>query len=133
MNLLENKNLTGIELAEWLQKNLIGEYITRIDSHSIETRTGYRIIISENEGCMACSNGWSEWSVNRTGENLGIVTTVKYTEAPDYYTTEQFSIFIYLKSHPKIEGSGDDGAGNGFYGWGFNLNVESIEKMEGTM
>lgn len=28
MNLLEGKNLTGIELAEWLQENLVGEYIT---------------------------------------------------------------------------------------------------------
>lgn len=82
---------------------------------------------------MDCANGWSDWTVSRTGENLGAVTSVKYEEAPDYYTTEQFSIFIYLKSRPKIEVSGDDGAGNGFYGWGFHLNVESVEKMEGTM
>ena len=129
MNLLENMNLTGQELAEWLQENLVGEYITRMYSHSIETRSGYEIIISENEGCGACLNGWSEWAVKRTGENLGVVTSVKYKEAPDYDTSEQFSIFIYLKSRTKIEVSGDDGAGNGFYGWGFHLNVEAIEKM----
>lgn len=82
---------------------------------------------------MDCANGWSDWTVNRTGENLGAVTSVKYEEAPDYYTTEQFSIFIYLKSRPKIEVSGDDGAGNGCYGWGFHLNVEAIEKMERVM
>lgn len=129
MNLLENMNLTGQELAEWLQENLVGEYITRMYSHSIETRSGYEIIISENEGCGACLNDWSEWAVKRTGENLGVVTSVKYKEAPDYGTSEQFSIFIYLKSRPKIEVSGDDGAGNGFYGWGFHLNVKAIEKM----
>ena len=98
MNLLEDKNLTGYELADWLQENLVGEYITRMYSHSIETRSGYEIVISEHEGCMACPNGWSDWSVNRTGENLGVVTSVKYKEAPDYETSDQFSIFIYLKS-----------------------------------
>lgn len=133
MNLLEDKNLTGYELAEWFNENLVGEYITRMYSHSIETRSGYRIIISEHEGCMACLNGWSDWTVNRTGENLGVVTSVKYKEAPDYEISDQFSIFIYLKSRPKIEVSGDDGIGNGCYGWGFHLNVESIEKMERGM
>lgn len=133
MNLLEDMNLSGYELAAWLNDNLVGEYITRMDSYSIETRSGYRIIISENEGCMSCSSGWSDWTVNRTGEDLGVVTSVKYEEADDYYESEQFSIFIYLKSRPKIEVEGANGSGNGFYGWGFHLNVESVEKMEGTM
>lgn len=53
MNLLEDMNLSGYELAAWLNDNLVGEYITRMDSYSIETRSGYRIIISENEGCMS--------------------------------------------------------------------------------
>lgn len=39
------------------------------------------------------------------------------------------SIFIYLKSHPRIKVSGDDGIGNGYYGWGFYVTVESIETI----
>lgn len=103
MILIEDKNLSGYELAEWLNENLVGEYITRMYSHSFETRSGYKIIINQHEGCMCCPNGWSEWSVNRTGENLGVVTAIKYKEAADYDTSDQFSIFIYLKSHPRIK------------------------------
>ena len=130
MILIEDKNLSRYELAEWLNDNLVGEYITRMFSHSFETRSGYKIIINQHEGCMCCPNGWSEWSVNRTGENLGVVTAIKYKEAADYDTSDQFSIFIYLKSHPRIKVSGDDGIGNGYYGWGFYVTIESIETIE---
>lgn len=97
-------------------------------SHSFETRSGYKIIISENEGCMFCPNGNSTWDTKTTGEGLGVVTGIKYQGASDY-ESDQFRIFIYLKSHPKIDIYGDNGTGNGYYGWGFYVTVESIETI----
>lgn len=120
-------NHTGEETAQWLKNNIVGQEITNITNTSITLKNGYTLTIECNEGCGACNNGWAEWAVEDTTP-IGAVTNVEceYYEDEYGYTDEKFRIFIYLKDKPRITITGDDGVGNGCYGYGFHLTLTNI-------
>lgn len=143
METFEHKNLSGVQLARWLMDNILGQEITSIAPATSEQKkalkypgdsvqvitlaNGYRVIIDPNEGCGGCGNGWAEFEVERDG--AGVVTGVEVEDLSNDYA-EQFKLFIYLENQPSIRISGDDGADNGFYGYGFHVTVRGIDKEE---
>lgn len=143
METFEHKNLSGVWLAQWLKDNIVGQEITSIAPATSEQKkeleypgdsvqvitlaNGYQVIIDPNEGCGGCGNGWAEFEVERDG--AGVVTGVEVEDLSNDYD-EPFKLFIYLENQPAIRISGDDGVGNGFYGYGFHVMVRGIEKEE---
>lgn len=143
MENLHNKNLTGRALAQWLKENIVGQELISIKSatpeqrelldnpgnevYVIELANGYNVLIDANEGCGGCQNGWAEFSVEQDG--AGVVTCVEFEDLGTAYS-EEFRVFIYLENQPTIKFSGDDGVGNGFYGYGFYVTVKGIETKE---
>lgn len=145
METFEHKNLSGVRLAQWLKDNIAGQEITSIAPATSEQKesleypgdnvqvitlaNGYQVIVDVNEGCGGCLNGWAEFDIEQDG--AGVVTGVGFEDLTNDYS-DRFKLFIYLENQPAIRISGDDGVGNGFYGYGFYVTVKHIEMGERT-
>lgn len=143
MERLEEENFTGAFLAQWLKENIVGQELVSIkpatseqkskleytgsNVYVIELANGYNVFIDVNEGCGGCENGWAEFDLEQDG--AGVVTGVEFEDLANDYS-EKFKLFIYLENQPSIRISGDDGVGNGFYGYGFHVTVTHIEDKE---
>lgn len=103
-------------------KNLIGKEIKFINTHTFEV--GDRIYeIIENEGCGGCSNGWSEFDIDKKyiGRKITIEKVEERNEGKDYCNNcnDCYELFINDKKFADV----DDGWGNGYYGGDFEIKL----------
>lgn len=108
-----------------------------------------KIIVEENAGCGGCGNGWSSIDLKCLENNHNVITNVVTEYEYDIYKRnkekfeqydmwtfdedDRFKIFIYYedssyndKSREVIQG--EDGYGNGYYGGGFYITIDKVDK-----
>lgn len=125
------ENYDSWELADLMQKELVGHRIVAMTEEVIKLDNGVTLNIQLNEGCGGCSSGWSELDVvnfNKKYSEAAVMNVVYesyYTdkEKNKNYGQDEFKIFIYLVNKEVIEIDGDEGVGNGEYGSGFWISV----------
>lgn len=86
---------TGIELAEYLKKELVGKKIAYMDDTLIELDNGRVLEIAPNVGCDCCPNGNASIvgdSVRAASESA--ILDVKYSEWETHGESSSFGIFI---------------------------------------
>lgn len=86
---------TGIELAEYLKKELVGKKIAYMDDTLIELDNGRVLEIAPNVGCDCCPNG----NASIVGDSVraasdSAILNVKYTEWETRGESSSFGIFI---------------------------------------
>lgn len=122
------ENYDSWELARLMENELVGHRIVSLSKEVIKLDNDVTLNIQFNEGCEACSSGWSELDIVNFDKNYseGAVMNVAY-ESYDTdeknYNKDEFKIFIYLVNKSVIEIEGDEGVGNGEYGSGFWVSV----------
>ena len=57
------ENYDGWELADLMQKELVGHRIVAMTEEFIKLDNGVTLNIQLNEGCGGCSSGWAELDV----------------------------------------------------------------------
>lgn len=90
---------TGIELAEYLKKELVGKKITYMDDTLIELDNGRVLEIAPNVGCDCCPNGNASIagdSVRAASESA--ILDVKYSEWETHGESSSFGIFILTEN-----------------------------------
>ena len=125
------ENYDSWELANLMQKELVGHRIVAMTEEIIKLDNGVTFNIQLNEGCGGCSSGWSELDVVNFDKKyseaavMNVVYESYYTdkEKNKNYGQDEFKIFIYLVNKEVIEIDGDEGVGNGCYGSGFWVSV----------
>ena len=117
---------------------LIGKSIVKVDKYKVDDdyypvdkyvltcNDGTFIEILTNDGCGGCGNGWSSFDdLKKLENNNNLITGVetKYSEVA--YDEDRFTMFIYYEDGEINELQGDDGYGNGCYGGGFYVTINS--------
>ena len=129
---ITEENMSSADFAAWVEENLIGEKLTEVSSERLVTESGWEIKLTPNAGCY-CGNGTAALWLEKTPKKFGAITGVKwstFTDDDDPYNEDLFHLFLYMEGIPAIQFSGDDGYGNGYYGYGFYVSVESIKNTE---
>lgn len=118
---------------------LIGKKIVEIKEPNFSNREvafaecvcsdGTILQISTNEGCGGCRNGWSDINHDEffnLANHDNAIMNIKY-ERNDKYGDE-YKAFIYfdMEEKPAIVNF-DDGTGNGYYGYGFWVNIVEVK------
>ena len=121
MSIYERDNLEGIELVDFLNENLIGRRVVKMDfsTDSLILDNGTELRITPNEGCGGCSSGWAELDDLSDLIHEAAVMNVEYKLRRDGYSDDAFSIFVYYTDKRTVTLEGTDGYGNGYYGGGF--------------
>lgn len=116
------KNYSGYELADLLNKELVGQRITRITDDRINLANGTILEIEPNRGCDCCSTGWAEMKISPNNPNIeAAVMNVEYLNT-DNDCSDSFKIFIYM-ANSTVTMEGNNGNDNGYYGSGFWVSV----------
>ena len=112
---------------------LIGKRIVKVTGDTGEfkltTSDNEVITITTNEGCGGCSNGWSELPNLKLLEDADNAIMNVSTEYVMKGYEDQFKMFVYYHN-TMLELQGDDGYGNGYYGWGFWVTIVKIESED---
>ena len=129
---ISQENMSSGEFAEWIQENLIGETLVSVSDEQLVTESGWEVALEPNIGCD-CGSGTAAIWLENNPKKLGVITgsgVEQYTDPDDKYNEDLFKLFIYMEGIPTLEFSGDDGYGNGYYGYGFYVSVRNVKKME---
>lgn len=124
---LENEHIDGKDFNFLIGKSVIDVIEDKNKDPKeayLKLSDGTILRIDCNEGCVWCSNGWSDIDLSVLKNNRNIITDVKYKEDENCWEDE-FTLFIYYSDGKINEVHGDDGYGNGYYGGGFYLSVIS--------
>ena len=117
------ENYQGYELAELLNKELIGQRITEITTEKIVLDNGTVLTIELNQGCGGCCAGWAEMEIVPNNPNIkAAVMNVEYKDTDNEYS-DSFKIFIYMANNTSVTMEGNNGNDNGYYGSGFWVSV----------
>ena len=117
------ENYQGYELAELLNKELIGQRITEITTEKIVLDNGTVLTIELNQGCGGCWAGWAEMEIVPNNPNIeAAVMNVEYKDT-DNECSDSFKIFIYMANNTSVTMEGNNGNDNGYYGSGFWVSV----------
>lgn len=117
---------------------LIGKSIIKVDKYKADCdysedkyvltcNDGTIIEILTNYGC-SCGNGCSSFDDLKKLENNNNLITGIETKYSNHYDEDKFTMFIYYEDGEINELQGDDGYGNGYYGGGFYVTINSGEK-----
>ena len=90
---------------------------------------GTTLTITPNEGCGGCENGWYYLEHLEGAEN--IITSVEtVTRTDDYGGEDVYELFVFTEAgkHHLATIHGDEG--NGWYGYGFTVNVTKEDDDE---
>lgn len=116
----------GYELAELLQKELVGKQITEITSEKIVLNNDKILRIVPSSGSRDFWAGWvdrAKMDIIPNNPNLeAAVINVEYKD-----TNEEslgcFKIFIHMANNTFVTIKGNNGKDNDFYGSGFCVSV----------
>lgn len=118
--ILNNKHFSSSDLSDLLEETLVGKKIVELSDDRILLENCYELLIEPNRGCGGCDNGWASLELSSYNINLdAAVMNVKIEEPDVFDNSDLFKIFIYLADSSIITFEGDDGFGNGMYGYGF--------------
>lgn len=132
---------TGVELADYLKKELVGKRIVGMYGTAIELDNGRILEIEPNEGCDSCANGRASIRgdyVSTPAERA--IMDVRYVEWETNGDASSFSIFI-LTANKHDSNLCDTVSLNGYdafdvpsyYGTGFWVKATFKDGMEPVM
>lgn len=116
---MKKEHITGSEFDF-----LIGKSIIKVENNMLFCDDNTIIKIEENEGCGGCGNGWSYIDLECLENNHNVITNV----ITEYEDEDRFKIFIYYQDNTINEITGSDGYGNGYYGGGFYITIDKVDK-----
>lgn len=109
--------------------NIDGDYYS-VDKYVLTCSDGTIIEILTNDGCGGCENGWSSFDdLKKLENNNNLITDIETKYSKESYYDDTFTMFIYYEDGEINKLQGDDGYGNGYYGGGFHVTINSGEKL----
>lgn len=116
----------GYELAELLQKELVGKQITEITSEKIVLNNGKILRIVSSSSSRDFWAGWidrAKLDIIPSNPNIeASVINVEYKDT-NKESLGSFKIFIYMTNNTFVTIKGNNGKDNDFYGSGFLLSI----------
>lgn len=137
------KHYDSIDLVEFF-KSLIGQKIINArevdrddweDTHDyiLTTDKGVELIISTNDGCGGCENGWSSFLIpSDLVDCNNAIVDISIADGNFSSNDDQIYILSIFKENKQISQIlTNDGYGNGYYGGGFQIEInEFLEKND---
>lgn len=133
------KHYDSVDLVDCF-KSLIGQKIISVSenvhlnifsdtpNYVLTTDKGIKLIISINEGCGGCENGWSSFLIpSDLVDCNNAIVDISIADGNFTSNDDQIYILSIFKENKQISQIlTNDGYGNGYYGGGFQIEIKGI-------